>query len=95
MEMRSLISGSMLALIMAGTPTILSGQGACFDYAPLRASMEENGVRLYGYGHFPSSPVKIEIWVSPEGEWAAFAVGPDGIACIAFSGEGWGQPERL
>lgn len=95
MEIRALINGSTLALIMAGTPTIVSGQNACFAYAPLRASMQENGVRLQGYGRFVGSDVVIEVWVSPEGEWAAFAVGPDGIACIALSGEGWGKPEGL
>ena len=95
MEIRALISSSALAIIMAGTPTIVSAQGACFAYAPLRSSMEENGVRLQGYGLFPDSKVAIEIWVSPDGDWAALAVGPDGIACVALSGNNWGKPEGL
>lgn len=95
MNIKSAISGSALALLMAGTPSVVSGQSSCFAYAPLRSSMQESGVRLEGYGRFPGSEVVIEIWVAPAGEWAVLAVGPDGIACLALSGDNWATPGEL
>ena len=97
MDVRSLISATTLGLVMAGTPSIVSGQAACLDYAPLREMMEENGVRIEGVGRIDMGDgvsAAIEIWTSPEGQWAIIAVGKDGIACIILSGAGWTKPER-
>ena len=96
-DVRSLISGPALAILMAGTPTIVSAQAACLDYAPLRSVMQENGVRIEGIGIIDIGDGKliIEIWVSPDDQWAIIAVDDDGIACILLSGAGWIKPERL
>ena len=98
MELRALISRSMLAAIMAGTPSIVSAQASCVAYEPLRRVMQENGVRLEGSGHIPmrdGTLTAIEVWVSPNGEFAFIAVEGNGIACIILSGAGWTNPERL
>jgi hypothetical protein len=98
MDVRSLISGPALAILMAGTPTIVSAQATCLDYAPLRSVMEENGVCLEGVGYINLGngiSTAIEIWVSPDDQWAIIAVDDDGIACILLSGAGWIKPERL
>ena len=98
MDVRSLISGPALAILMAGTPTIVSAQAACLDYAPLRSVMEDNGVRLEGFGYINLGngiSTIIEIWVSPDDQWAIIAVDDSGIACILLSGAGWIKPERL
>lgn len=98
MELRALISGSTLALVMAATPSIVSAQGACVAYEPLRRVMQENGVRLEGSGRINmgnGSSAAIEIWVSSDQQWAIMAVDQDGIACIILSGAGWTDPERL
>ena len=98
MELRALITGSMLAAMMAGTPSIVSAQSACVAYEPLRRVMQENGVRLEGTGHIPmrnGTLTAIEVWVSPQGEFAFIAVEGNGIACIILSGAGWTDPERL
>jgi hypothetical protein len=98
MDVRSLISGPALAIVMAGTPTIVSAQATCLDYAPLRSVMEENGVRLEGVGYIDLGngvSTAIEIWLSPDTQWAVLAVDENGIACILLSGAGWIKPERL
>lgn len=98
MELRALIGGSMLALVMAGTPSIISAQASCVAYEPLRRVMQENGVRLEGTGYIPQrngALTAIEVWVSPQGEFAFIAVEDNGIACIILSGAGWANPERL
>lgn len=98
MDVRALISATTLGLVMAGTPSIVSGQGACLVYAPLREMMEENGVRIEGVGRIDmgdAGSTAIEVWVSPDDQWAIIAVGEDGIACILLSGAGWIKPERL
>lgn len=97
MDVRALISASTLGLVMAGTPSIVSGQASCLDYAPLREMMEENGVRIEGVGRIDmgdAGSTAIEVWVSPDDQWAIIAVGEDGIACIILSGAGWTKPER-
>ena len=98
MDIKTLISGSALAILMAGSPTIVSAQGACIAYAPLRSMMEENGVRLQGAGRIDIGngiSTAIEVWVSPDNQWAVLAVDSDGIACILLSGAGWTKPERV
>jgi hypothetical protein len=98
MDVRSLISGPALAIVMAGIPTIVSAQATCLDYAPLRSVMEENGVRLEGVGYIDLGngvSTAIEIWLSPDNQWAVLAVDENGIACILLSGAGWIKPERL
>ena len=98
MDIKLLISGTVLATIMAGTPAIVSAQGACFDYEPLRRVMQSNGVRLEGSGNIDignGTLTAIEVWVSPSGDFAFIAVDGDGIACIILSGAGWTKPERV
>jgi len=98
MNMRTLISGSALAAIMAGTPSIVSGQGSCVVYEPLRRVMEESGIRIEGAGRIDlmnGTSTAIEVWISPSNEWAVLAIDATGIACIILSGVGWAKPERL
>ena len=98
MDIKTLISGSTLALLMAGTPSIVSAQSSCVAYEPLRRAMQEGGVRLEGSGHVvmrDGTLTAIEVWVSPNGEFAFIAVEGNGIACIILSGAGWTNPERL
>ena len=98
MDIKTAISGSVLALLMAGTPSIVTAQGACIAYEPLRSVMEDNGVRLEGVGYMQLGngfSTAIEIWVSPDDQWAILAVDDDGIACILLSGAGWIKPERV
>ena len=98
MDLRPAISGAAVSLMLAGTPSIVGAQDACIAYAPLRAVMEENGVRLEGVGYMQLGngvSTAIEIWVSPDDRWAILAVDDDGIACILLSGAGWIKPERL
>lgn len=98
MDVRTLISASALAAIMAGLPSIVSGQASCLAYEPLRCVMEESGVRLQGTGYVTTgrgTSTAIEVWVSPDQQWAVIAVDSDGIACILLSGAGWVEPERL
>jgi hypothetical protein len=98
MDVRSLISATTLSLVMAGTPSIVSGQEACLDYAPLRWAMEEGGVRLEAVAQLDvvyGLTLRIEIWASPQGQWSIIAIGEDGIACIILSGAGWTKPKRL
>ena len=97
MDLRPVISGAAVSLLLAGTPSIVSAQEACIAYAPLRAVMEENGIRLEGVGYMHLGngvSTAIEIWVSRDDQWAIIAVGEDGIACIILSGAGWTNPER-
>ena len=97
MDIKTAISGSVLALLMAGTPSIVSAQDACIAYMPLRSVMEDSGVQLEGSGYISNGeagPTAIEIWVSQEGRWSIIAV-YDGIACILLSGAGWIKPERV
>lgn len=97
MDVRNLISASALAAIMAGTPSIVSGQASCLAYEPLRRVMQENGVRLEGVGRIDlrDGSTAIEIWVSPDDQWAVLAIDGNGVACILLSGTGWIKPERL
>lgn len=97
MDVRPIISGAALALLFAGTPSIVSAQDACIAYMPLRLAMEGNGVQLEGSGYISNGeagPTAIEIWVSQEGRWSIIAV-YDGIACILLSGAGWIKPEGV
>jgi hypothetical protein len=98
MDIKLLISSATLAAIMTGTPAIVSAQGACLAYEPLRRAMQERGVRLEGSGKIDignGTSTAIEVWVSPSGDFAFIAVDGDGIACIILSGAGWTKPERV
>lgn len=98
MDIKTLISGAMLSVVISGTPAIVSGQGACLAYEPLRRVMQERGVRLEGSGTIERGDglsTAIEIWVSPLGEFAFIAIDENGIACIILSGAGWTKPERV
>jgi len=98
MSMRVLISGSALAAIMVGTPSIVSGQAACMAYEPLRRVMQESGIYMEGSGHMQIAGGKIlatQLWVSPSGDWAVIGIDETGIACIILSGVAWKKPERL
>jgi hypothetical protein len=97
MEIKAIITATMLTAVMANVPVIARGQGACHDYQPLRSVMEDNGVRLEGTGYIDmgnGTSTAIEVWVSDQGEFAFIAVDPNGIACIILSGAGWTKPER-
>ena len=98
MEIKALITATMLTAVMANVPVIARGQGTCSDYQPLRSVMEDNGVRLEGTGYIDmgnGTSTAIEIWLSPDNQWAVLAVDENGIACILLSGAGWIKPERL
>lgn len=97
MEIKALITATMLTAVMANVPVIARGQGTCLDYGPLRSAMEDGGVRLEGTGYIDmgnGTSTAIEVWVSEQGEFAFIAVDPNGIACIILSGAGWTKPER-
>ena len=98
MEIKALITASMLTAVMANVPAIVRGQGTCLDYGPLRSAMQDGGVRLEGTGYIDMGAgvsTAIEVWVSPAGEFAFIAVDENGIACIILSGAGWTEPEGL
>jgi hypothetical protein len=98
MEIKALITVTMLTAVMASVPVIARGQGTCLDYATLRSMMEENGVKLEGTGYIDMGAgvsTAIEVWVSLHGDFAFIAVDKNGIACIILSGAGWTEPERL
>jgi len=94
MSIKALLTGSALVAALAGSA---SAQSNCIAYEPLRRTLEENGVRLQGSGVVPlaSEDGQVEIWASPNGEWAILAINSIGIACIVISGEGWQSPEAL
>lgn len=96
--MKQAILGSALSLLLAGIPSIVSAQSACYDYNTLRSAMTASGVRLSGSGQMEIGGgvfSTIEVWVAPDQKWALLGIGNNGVACILLSGEGWSIPEKV
>ena len=94
MAIKALLTGGAIIAALAGSA---SAQSNCIAYEPLRRTLEENGVRLQGSGVVPlaSEDGLLEVWASPNGEWAILAINSIGIACIVISGQNWRRPEAL
>jgi len=89
MTFKAILTGGAVAASLA-LPA--SAQSSCIDYEPLRRVFEESQITLQGSGQVQESG-RVEIWSSPNGEWAILAINPMNIACIVISGEGWVTPE--
>lgn len=84
-----------LATILTLSAGAAGAQSMCAPYAQLSQAFNSQGIRLEGGGIVPLSEGTgaAEIWVAPDGTWAIITILPNGVACMALSGENWTTPE--
>ena len=76
--------------IFAATVTSAQMRGACLPRETAVTKLEEGyDEHQIGFGVGPGGGAVYELYVSDTGTWTILVTRPDGLSCIAASGDSW------
>lgn len=74
----------------AATPAAAQTRGACLPHQTAVSKLEQGyGEQRVGLGIGPSGGAVYELYVADTGTWTILVTRPNGLSCIAASGDSW------
>lgn len=93
---KTLMFAAVLFGTLAGVPPPAAAQMACGQREQIVTVLREKYAESHRASGLETDSKMIEIWASEEtGTWTILVTRPDGVACVAASGQNWLEFQAL
>ncbi len=93
--MTKLLTGALAALFLCLGSGLAAANGICMSYDMVTEKLrDESGEAIIGRGVMPGGRAVVEMWGDAgDGSWTVLQLQPNGMACLAFFGDGFHVPD--